>query len=189
MYVVSEDLKDELKRVKEELASIKEQLKDVADRERPRHRGFHIDFGNDFANYMDDMMHSVAEGVQGELEKSIFIGPHGMRIISHREPHAEQTEEPVDFAKMADAMSALANEHRLKILKELMSGGRYINELQEKLPEITTSTLSSHLDSLERVGLVVQEKVRGRYLITIPGRTAFTMGTQIMKFLQRGTEQ
>lgn len=186
---MSEEMKDELRKLKEELASMKEQLRNVADRERHGHRGFHIDFGNGFANYMDDMMHSVAEGVQGELEKSIFIGPHGMKIISHREPRPGQAEEPVDFAKMADAMSALASEHRLKILKELLSGGKYINELQEKLPEITTSTLSSHLDSLEQVGLVVQEKVRGRYLITIPGRTAFTMGTQIMRFLQRGTEQ
>jgi DNA-binding HxlR family transcriptional regulator len=43
-----------------------------------------------------------------------------------------------------------------------MSGGKYINELQEKLSDITTSTLSSHLDTLENAGLVVQEKMTVR---------------------------
>jgi DNA-binding HxlR family transcriptional regulator len=59
-----------------------------------------------------------------------------------------------------------------------MSGGKYINELQEQLSEITTSTLSSHLNVLEEAGLVVQEKARGRYLITMPGRTAYRMATK-----------
>ncbi len=84
-------------------------------------------------------------------------------------------------------MSALGNEHRLKILKELASGGKYISELQEKLSEIASSTLSSHLDVLEEAGLVVQEKVRGRYLITMPGRMAYQMANQITQLLKKGT--
>jgi DNA-binding HxlR family transcriptional regulator len=70
--------------------------------------------------------------------------------------------------------------------QELMSGGKYINEVQEKLSEITTSTLSSHLKVLEEAGLVVQEKVRGRYLITIPGRTAYKMLGRVVRILERG---
>ncbi len=86
-------------------------------------------------------------------------------------------------------MSALGQEHRLKILSELMHGGRYISELQEKLPEITTSTLSSHLDVLQEAGLVVQEKVRGRYLITMPGRAAYKMARRVTRFLERGKRE
>ncbi len=82
-------------------------------------------------------------------------------------------------------MSALGQEHRLGILRELMGGGKYINELQEKLSEIATSTLSSHLKVLEEAGLVVQEKVRGRYLITMPGRAAYKMAKRVTKFLER----
>jgi DNA-binding transcriptional ArsR family regulator len=87
---------------------------------------------------------------------------------------------------MAEVMSALGEEHRLEILAELMNGGKYVNDLQEKLSEITTSTLSSHLKVLEEAGLVVQEKVRGRYLITIPGRTAYKMARRVTRFVERG---
>lgn len=60
------------------------------------------------------------------------------------------------------------SDRSIEILNELMSNGKYINKPQEKLSEITTSTLSSHLNVLEEAGLVVQEKVRGGYLITMP---------------------
>jgi DNA-binding HxlR family transcriptional regulator len=62
-----------------------------------------------------------------------------------------------------------------------MSGGKYISDLQSSMPEITASTLSSHLDVLQEAGLVVQERVRGRYLVTIPGRMAYKMANTIVK--------
>ena len=107
----------------------------------------------------------------------------------HRHEGEEEEEGRIDFSQVAKAMSALGQEHRLKILDALMSGGRYINELQEELKDITTSTLSSHLDVLEEVGLVVQEKVRGRYLITMPGRTAYQMARKVSRFLEAGGEE
>jgi DNA-binding HxlR family transcriptional regulator len=137
-------------------------------------------------------MEGVAEGIHGELEKSIFIGPRGVRIRARRakeKPHKEEDEASVSFPKVAEVMSALGQEHRLGILSELMSGGKYINELQEKLSEITTSTLSSHLKVLEEAGLVVQEKVRGRYLITMPGRTAYKMARRVTRFLERRNQE
>jgi len=57
--------------------------------------------------------------------------------------------------------------------------------LQERLPEITSSTLSSHLDVLQEAGLIVQEKVRGRYLITMPGRIAYKMANKISKLISQ----
>jgi DNA-binding HxlR family transcriptional regulator len=70
-----------------------------------------------------------------------------------------------------------------------MKGGKYISELQNSLSEITTSTLSSHLDVLQEAGLVVQERVRGRYLITIPGRIAYKMAGTIVKQRNRHSEE
>jgi DNA-binding transcriptional ArsR family regulator len=90
----------------------------------------------------------------------------------------------VDEKKTASIMSALGNEYRLKILDELSSGGMYASELQEALKDISPSTLSSHLDTLEEAGLVMQERRRGRYLITIPGRLAVKMAYQIAKRLE-----
>ena len=52
---------------------------------------------------------------------------------------------------------------------------------QKVLKEISASTLSSHLDVLEQVGLISQEKRRGRYLITMAGRIAIKMAAQIAK--------
>ena len=189
---LSEDLKEEMKKLKEEMHDLKEQLQNVTERKRKRGRGIYIDVGNRVHDYIEDVMEGVAEGIHGELEKSIFIGPRGVRIRTRREKeetHEDEGEASVSFLKVAEVMSALGQEHRLGILSELMSGGKYINELQEKLSEITTSTLSSHLKVLEEAGLVVQEKVRGRYLITMPGRTAYKMARRVTRFLARRKQE
>ncbi|MEM2118675.1 MAG: helix-turn-helix domain-containing protein [Candidatus Bathyarchaeia archaeon] len=203
---MTEEIKEELKKLQEEIAKLKEQLNEKTAKEENRRHGIYIDVGSQIRNYMDDVMESVAEGIEGELEKSVFIGPrHHMKIIRskgdfkahcgpahlaiHHREHEEPEEPEVSISKVAETMSALGQEHRLKILKELASGGKYINELQEKLPEITASTLSSHLDVLEEAGFVVQEKVRGRYLITMPGRAAFKMAMRITRFIERREQE
>jgi DNA-binding HxlR family transcriptional regulator len=181
---MSDELKDEMKKLKEQITAMKDQLKQMVDEQRPKGRGIYIDIPSPVRDYVEDAMQGVAEGVHGELERSIFIGPRGCRIMRHGPSEMEEPEEKVSFDKVAAVMSALGHEHRLKILSELMSGGKYVNELQEKLSEITTSTLSSHLNVLEEAGLVVQEKVRGRYLVTIPGRTAYKMARRVTRFLE-----
>jgi len=186
---LSEELKEEMKKLREEIENLKEQLKDATERKLRRGRGIYIDIGNRVHDYIEDAMEGVAEGIHGELEKSIFIGPRGVRIFRKEEPYEKEDEVGISFPRVAEVMSALGQEHRLRILNELMSGGRYINELQEKLSEITASTLSSHLKVLEESGLVVQEKVRGRYLITMPGRTAYKMARRVTRFLERRNQE
>lgn len=183
---MSEDkeLKDEMKRLKEELQGLKEQLREMADGVERKHKGVYIDINDKLGDYLGDVMEGVAEGIRGELRKSIFISPHTreIRIAGGRRDREDIAgSEKADSAKAAAIMSALGHEHRLKILGELMSGGKYISEFQSSLPDITTSTLSSHLDVLQEAGLVVQERVRGRYLITIPGRMAYKMANLLVK--------
>jgi len=182
------DLKDEMKRLKEEIQALKQQLHDITDQQTHKRRGIYIDVNDHLtglSEYITDVMEGVTEGIRGELEKSIFIHPHTghVKIIHRDREHHEPPEhiEKPDFNKTANMMSALGQEHRLKILSELMTGGKYISDLQNTLPEITASTLSSHLDVLQEAGLVVQERVRGRYLVTIPGRMAYKMATAISK--------
>jgi DNA-binding transcriptional ArsR family regulator len=184
------DLKDEMKRLKEEMQALKQQLHDMAAQssevERKR-KGIHIDINDQLAgisDYVAEVMEGVNEGIRGELEKSIFIHPHrGGVVIRRNHEHHRPPEhiEKADLAKAANIMSALGQEHRLKILSELMTGGKYISDFQTALPEITASTLSSHLDVLQEAGLVVQERVRGRYLITIPGRIAYKMAAAVAR--------
>ena len=159
---MSEEFREEMEKLREEIARLKEQIRNLSEKEGIRRKhGIYIDIGNRVRDYVEDIIECVVEGIHGELEKSILIGPRGVRIIKRRQPFNKEIE--INLPKTAEIMSALGHEHRLEILKELMSGGKYINELQEKLSEITTSTLSSHLKLLEEAGLVVQEKVRGRY--------------------------
>jgi len=134
---------------------------------------------------MEDIMEGIVEGISGELEKSVFIDPHGVTIYRKGPPVIEEKPIKIDPMKVASVMSALGNEHRIRILSELMHGGKYVSELQERLPEITSSTLSSHLDILQEAGLIVQEKVRGRYLITMPGRIAYKMANKISKLISK----
>jgi DNA-binding HxlR family transcriptional regulator len=185
---LSEEWKNEMKKLREEIADLKEQLGELSEKAMEGRRGIHIGVGERVHDYVENVMESVAEGISGELEKSILISPGGTIRVEHRKgKELSQEETKVDSAKAAAAMSALGNEHRLKILEQLISCGRYISELQEKLPDITTSTLSSHLDVLQEAGLVVQEKVRGRYLITMPGRMALNMANQIAKLVEKGS--
>lgn len=177
-----------MKRLKQELADLKEQLAETTHEEQKRSRGIYIDIGDRVQDYVEEAMRGVAEGIHGELERSIFIGPGGVRIFRRSDQPAEDIDD-IDFVKASHIMSALGQEHRLRILKELMSGGKYINELEEKLSGITASTLSSHLDILENAGLVVQEKARGRYLITIPGRTVFQMVKRTTRFATMKDDQ
>lgn len=198
-FELSDEVKEEMKKLHEEIAKLKEQLENISEEEQRKRHGIYIDIGNRVHDYMGDIMESVAEGIEGELEKSIFVGPGGVRIIRSKdgchthclstEMHPHREERKVSLPKMAETMSALGQEHRLGILKELMNGGKYVNELQEKLPEITASTLSSHLNILQEAGLVIQEKVRGRYLITMPGRAAYKMATRITRFTERRDEE
>lgn len=183
---LSDEIKEEIKRLREEIANLKEQFRAEESLQRRRPRGIYIDIGNNIRGCVEDTLESVAENIHGELEKSIFIGPGGVRMFKLKEPFEEMK---IDFAKAAEIMSALGQEHRLRILKELAGGGKYINDLQEILSEITASTLSSHLKVLEEAGLVVQEKVRGRYLITMPGRVALKMAMRVTRFVEARDEE
>ena len=187
--------KDEIEKLRKEIEDLKGKLNAISDKlETWKRRGAHgifIDVGERFFDSIEEIMEDVAEGIAGELEKSVFIGPHGIRVFRHHRKHhptIREGEAEIDFSKAASIMSALGSEHRLRILHELIRGGKYIGELQEKLSEIAASTLSSHLDVLEKAGLVVQEKVRGRYLITIPGRMAYRLARKIAKICGEGVE-
>jgi len=145
---------------------------------RRRYRGYarpmSPDWGDRLGDYIGEFVDDVMDGVASELERSIFT------------ERGDRMERPTvltdsEVARTAAVMNSMANEHRIRILKELTWGGMYAGDLQERLKEIGPSTLSSHLDTLEGAGLVYQEKRRGRYLITISGRIAINMAAQIAK--------
>ncbi len=116
---------------------------------------------------MGEMVEEMVNGIKGEIQKSILVGRNKI-MITHG---GRRQKDEIDEEASSKVFAALGNEHRMRILKELATGGMYANELEEKIP-ISASTLSSHLKTLEDAGLVMQEAVRGRYLITLQGRRA-----------------
>ena len=131
-------------------------------------------WGDKLGEYINEFVNDVMENVNTELEQTLFIDTGRRRgkpsMMSDR-----------DVQRTSAIMSAMGNEHRVSILKELSWGGMYSSDFQEVLKEISPSTLSSHLDVLEQVGLIHQEKKRGRYIITMAGRNAIRMAAQIAK--------
>ncbi len=141
------------------------------------------DFGDRIGEYVSGIIEGVMNNVMSDLDRS--LGGHSYKFSTQKPAEKETVKANPKAA--ADLMSALGHENRITILGEMVSGGRYASELQEKLPDIGASTLSSHLDVLEKAGLIVQEKARGRYLITMPGRLAYQMANEIAKQVEQNS--
>jgi DNA-binding transcriptional ArsR family regulator/DNA gyrase inhibitor GyrI len=73
---------------------------------------------------------------------------------------------------LADLLSALANENRLRVISALLIRPRVFSELQE-LTKLGKTALSHHLGLLVRVE-VIKQKGRGRYEISSDGRAILT---------------
>jgi len=136
-----------------------------------------FDFGGMVEGIMNNVMKDLDRTLGGVSQK---IRPEDF-TKNMTEKFAPKETPKVNPKAAADLMNALGHENRVAILGELVSGGCYASDLQAKIPDISASTLSSHLDVLEKAGLVVQEKARGRYLITMSGRLAYQMANEIAK--------
>jgi len=141
--------------------------------------------GQTLSEYVTDVVESVTSGISSEIEKSVFIDPTGAWFDKHiGRVQARSITQP-EAERAATLMSAMASEHRLRILNELVYGGRYASEIEASLKELSPSTISNHLKILQEAGLIVQEGDRGRYLVTLPGRIALKMATRLTRFLDR----
>ena len=142
-------------------------------------------FAQSLSEYVNDVVESVTSGISSEFEKSVFVDPTGAWFDRHIARVQARSITPAEAERAATLMSAMASEHRLRILNELLYGGRYASEIEAVLKDISPSTISNHLKILEEAGLVVQESDRGRYLVTLPGRIALKMATRLTRFLDR----
>jgi len=175
-------LEEELARLREEVHRISESISSQSPRNTASPKR---NLAQSVSEYVSDVVESVTSGISAEIEKSVFVDPTGAwfdRQIARVQ--AKSISQP-EAERAARLMSAMASEHRLRILNELLYGGRYASEIEAVLKELSPSTISNHLKTLQEAGLVVQEGDRGRYLITLPGRIAFKMATRLTRFLDR----
>jgi DNA-binding transcriptional ArsR family regulator len=181
---------DDVDSLREEFAKLKDEVHRLSqtispDPAKPSGTTEKRGFGQSLSEYINDVVQSVTSGISAEIEKSVLVDPTGAWFDRHIAKIQSRTLSSAEAERAASLMSAMASAPRLRILTELIYGGRYASELEGVLKELSPSTISNHLKILEESGLVVQEGDRGRYLITLPGRIALKMATRLGRFLER----
>jgi DNA-binding transcriptional ArsR family regulator len=149
------------------------------------------EYGRELGDYIKMVVNDAMRGADKAM-RSIFIGPHGAKIkindseISLGDAAAAVTK-PVPPEKAQQLLSPLASAERIKILYLLAEEPRYHQDLMDK-SGLAPGTLPHHLKQLEEAGYVTQERVRGRYLITIPGRMALKLAEYLNYQMKAGSE-
>ena len=203
------EIKEMLKEKKEESKSKgRSRRRFVFDGDAPN-----VDFG-DLGATMDGYIENVLSGVQTNLARSMeglaasFAGlnvhkhaardakraakraareaRHMGRRFKEKVVYAPLSEEELEefYSKGPILATALSDVRRLQILKLLEESAKYPADFSESL-SFTGGTLKHHLDNLIDVGFIIQEKVRGRYLITQLGME----GLKLVEILFRRSRQ
>jgi len=179
----------DISKLEEEVAKLREEVQRISSAIPPQNtrtnESSKRNFAQSLSEYVNDVVESVTSGISSEIEKSVFVDPTGAWFDRHIARVQARSITPAEAERAATLMSAMASEHRLRILNELLYGGRYASEIEAVLKDISPSTISNHLKILQEAGLVVQEGDRGRYLVTLPGRIALKMATRLTRFLER----
>jgi DNA-binding transcriptional ArsR family regulator len=179
----------DIDRLEQEIAKLRDEVKRISSAIPPQNTQGNESpkrhFAQSLSDYVNDVVESVTSGISSEIEKSVFVDPTGAWFDRHIARVQARSITPAEAERAATLMGAMASEHRLRILNELLYGGRYASEMEAVLKDISPSTISNHLKILQETGLVVQEGDRGRYLVTLPGRIALKMATRLTRFLER----
>ena len=149
--------------------------------------------GEGLGQYISMVVKDVMRGVDRTLRSTVLVGPDGRRIHIHKgdSPRDDETAELAERVPPEESehlLSPLASAERIRILYLLSERARYHQDLMEE-SKLAPGTLPHHLKQLEDAGYVTQERVRGRYLITIPGRMALKLAEYLHNQMQGGTSE
>ncbi len=158
-----EALRKEIEVLKEELAKIREKKNTL---ETSKERTASI--GEAVNAFISSLMRDLAESITREI--SVVVAPK--KIIVHKKPEVQISEAPAN--KAASLIAPLAHAERIRILQALQEGGKYATDLAQ-ITELEAGPLHFHINSLVDAGYIMQERERGRYLITMPGRVALKL--------------
>ena len=189
---------DQMKSLKEDIEEIKDEVHSDRNMRKPRpprrpgppknHKGdfpFHMGdenwgdrFGASIEHYIGGLLDSVGDAIDRSVG-SIFQSPssHHSRIRSkHRKEKVFVNEEELEdfYSKGSAIMGALSDSNRLRMLKELEKQPLRQSDLSEKT-NTKGGNFKHHISILKEGGLVRQEGVRERYLLTFAGREALKL--------------
>lgn len=107
------------------------------------------------------------EGIEASLQFPQFR-------VKHRRRPKKRAIEKIPPERVAEVISPLGSEERLKILDFLKDGGKSFNELEAHTGK-TGSSLTHHLNPLLDAGYIIKGEVRGTYYVTVVGRLAYRL--------------
>lgn len=166
------------------------------------------DLESSLSDYSRSILESVAESLRNSMNVALSsastigqeLGTMGEEIgkeISKKFKEANVTIEKTEripeekleefYEIGSNLVSAIGDQNRLKILKELEKGAKYQKELSE-ITGLHGGTFKHHMDKLleEGIEFVTQEVVRGRYLLTISGREALKLAEMLyLQYINR----
>lgn len=189
------ELRDELYKVRElkerlsdEIDDLRKEKKRLRSRKNikryvPRHppqdvhkpRGPIVDLTG-MTESLSEMMEGINEQIQSSLKgiEDINVKVPSVRVHHPRRKWDREEIEQIPPSQVAEVISPLGSEERLRILEFLKDGAKSFNELENHVGR-TGSSLTHHLNPLLEAGYVVKGEARGTYYITIEGRLAYRL--------------
>jgi len=198
IHEMNREFKDQMRALKEDIEEIKKDIHSNRDMGKsrpprpprpPRNKkgdfSFHIGdedwgehFGSSIEHYIGGLLDSVGDAIDRSVG-SIFQSPssrHSRIKSKHRKEKVFVAEEELEdfYSKGSAIMGALSDSNRLRMLKELEKQPLRQSDLSEKT-NTKGGNFKHHISILKEAGLVRQEGVRERYLLTFAGREALKL--------------
>ncbi|MFW9903781.1 MAG: ArsR/SmtB family transcription factor [Candidatus Thorarchaeota archaeon] len=199
IHEMKEEFRDQMRELREELGEIKDDYPPSRPRRpraprppRPRRPRGEIDiriddegwedwgerFGRSFEHYIGGILDSIGDTIDRSVG-SIFQSPSTRRERQwkrkSKEPYFVPEEELEEFYQEGSKIAtALSDQTRLRMLKELEKSPLRQSDLSDKT-NTRGGNFKHHITILKDEGLVRQEGVRERYMLTFSGREALKL--------------
>ncbi len=202
---------DELKKLREEIEKMRKEIEELRQerqqgRERPpktiprripRHRmnideddiGLDPDWGEALRESIMETIRAAFDGMNRAISMQIRGPP--VRISARGIPRPPPPPGPVEDriprrivrvspTELVKVIAPLASPERLKILLTLDKYSLGFSEISEETG-LKGGQLKLHLDKLLEIGYIIQERVRGRYLVSMNGRLALRLVSMLYR--------
>jgi DNA-binding transcriptional ArsR family regulator len=188
---LKEEIREEFRDIREEIEQVKESDAKPGKKARNRKRRYRRsrdaedwkDWGENIGTSLEKYISSILESVWDSVDQSVgSLFKTSSTTRERRRKHekvdyyASIPEEELEqfYQRGAELLSALSDQKRLQMLKELEKEPLRQSDLSEKT-NIRGGNFKHHITILKDEGLVHQEGVRERYMLTFAGREALKL--------------
>ncbi|MFW9807609.1 MAG: ArsR family transcriptional regulator [Candidatus Thorarchaeota archaeon] len=142
---------------------------------------------------LETMMDGLGDQIEMSLRSVEGIKVPGIRVTKGKRRSRKRREqrseiESIAPERVAQIVSPLGSEERLKILDYLKTGGKSFNDIENYTGK-TGSSLTHHLNPLIEAGYVVKGEVRGTYYVTVEGRLAYRLAQWLTHRVEKQRER